>query len=255
MIQLSRLATAAAFCLAATLHPAVAQIVTEPVEYTVGDTVFEGLVARNAALETPRGTVLIVHDWNGIDSYERRRAEMLAAEGFTAFAVDLFGRDAVLEGFDDYRRETGALYADRDAFRARLAGAIEAAAGLPGATEGMVIMGYCFGGAAVLEAARMGADLAGFVSFHGGLGTPEGQDWSAATGAPVLVLHGSADPVSGMADLAVLMDELQAAGIPHGAKIYGGALHSFTVWASNDYDLTADRRSWAALLRFLDETL
>ena len=180
---------------------------------------------------------------------------MLAAEGLTAVAVDLFGRDAVLEGIEDYRRETGALYADREMFRARLAAALEAASGLPGAEAGVVIMGYCFGGAAVLEAARMGADLAGFVSFHGGLGTPEGQDWSAATGAPVLVLHGSADPVSGMADLAALMDELRAADIPHRAEIYGGALHSFTVWGSSDHDVEADRRSWRALTGFLDDVL
>jgi len=254
MIRSFRLAAAAAVTLAAAL-PALGQIVIEPMEYTVGDTVFEGLVARNARLESPRGTVLIVHDWNGIDDYERRRAEMLAAQGYVAVAVDLFGRDAVLEGVEDYRRETGALYGNRGEFRARLGGAIEAAGELPGAGAGMVLMGYCFGGAAVLEAARMGADLAGFVSFHGGLGTPEGQDWSEATGAPVLVLHGSADPVSGMADLAVLMDELREAGIPHAAEIYGGARHSFTVWGSNDHDQTADTRSWEALLRFLGETM
>ncbi len=247
---MTRFALAAVLALAAV--PATAQIVTEPLEWEVEGVAFEGLVARNANLEAPRGVVLIVHDWNGIDAYEQQRAEMLAAEGFVAVAVDMFGVDAVLEGIDDYRRETGALYADRDLFRARLEGAIEATAELPGAEAGMVLMGYCFGGAAALEAARMGADLAGFVSFHGGLGTPEGQDWSQATGAPVLVLHGSADPVSGMADLAALMDELQEAELPHRAEIYGGALHSFTVWGSGDYDAEADRRSWRALLDFLD---
>ena len=247
---MTRFALATLLALAAA--PAEAQIVTEPLEWEVEGTAFEGLVARNANLEEPRGVVLIVHDWNGIDAYERTRAEMLAAEGFTAVAVDLFGAEAVLEGIEDYRRETGALYADRELFRARLTGAIDAAADLPGAERGAVLMGYCFGGAAALEAARMGADLGGFVSFHGGLGTPEGQDWSDATGAPVLVLHGSADPVSGMADLAVLMDELQAAEVPHRAEIYGGALHSFTVWGSSDYDPEADRRSWRALIDFLD---
>ena len=244
------------FVLAAALAcfglPVGAQIVTEPLQWEAEGVAFEGLVARNANLDAPRGVVLIVHDWNGINAYEQGRAEMLAAEGFTAVAVDMFSVDAVLEGIEDYRRETGALYADRDLFRARLTAAIEAAGDLPGASEGMVLMGYCFGGAAALEAARMGADLAGFVSFHGGLGTPEWQDWSAAAGAPVLVLHGSADPVSGMADLAVLMDELQAAGVPHRAEIYGGALHSFTVWGSGDYHPEADRRSWRALLDFLD---
>ena len=250
---MTRFALAAMLALAAA--PATAQIVTEPLEWEVEGVAFEGLVARNANLEEPRGLVLIVHDWNGIDAYEQSRAEMLAAEGFVAVAVDMFGVDAVLEGVDDYRRETGALYADRDMFRARLEGAIEAAADLPGAGAGTVMMGYCFGGAAALEAARMGADLAGFVSFHGGLDTPEGQDWSDANGAPVLVLHGSADPVSGMGDLAALLDELQAAGVPHRAEIYGGALHSFTVWGSDDYDAEADRHSWRALTAFLDARL
>lgn len=247
------LTASAAAAMLALAHPAAAQIVTEPLGYAVGETDFAGLVVRNAALEAPRGTVLLVHDWNGIDEYERRRAEMLAAQGYVAVAVDLFGTGAVLDGPDDFRRETGALYADRDLFRARLSAAIDAAAGL--SEGGIVIAGYCFGGAVVLEAARMGADLDGFVSFHGGLGTPDGQDWSDAAGAPVLVLHGSADPVSGMADLAVLMDELREAGVPHAAEIYGGARHSFTVWGSNDYDLSADTRSWEAFLRFLGDRL
>ncbi len=38
-----------------------------------------------------------------------------------------------------------------------------------------VAMGYCFGGSAVLEWARAGVDLKGFVSFHGGLETPVGR--------------------------------------------------------------------------------
>lgn len=236
--------------------PATAQIVGETFEYTVGDTVFEGYVARNAGLEDPRGTVLIVHDWSGMDAYEQRRAEMLAAQGYVAVALDVYGRDAVTESMQDFQRLSGALYADRETFRARLLGGIEAAADLPGVDDDMVLIGYCFGGAAVLEAARAGADVEGFVSFHGGLGTPEGQDWAMASDdAPILFLHGSADPVSGMADLAAQLDELQAAGIPHAAEIFGGARHSFTVWGSRDCDLGADTGSWNHLLRFLDQTL
>jgi dienelactone hydrolase len=155
---------------------------------------------------------------------------------------------------EDYRALSGALYQDREAFRERLMGSIAEAATIPGATESQVMIGYCFGGAAVLEAARAGADLDGFVSFHGGLGTPEGQDWSAAT-APVMLFHGSADPVSGMGELAGLLDELQTAGVEHGAEIFGGARHSFTVWGSDDYLLSADQGSWTGFLEFLETTL
>ncbi len=239
--------------LALTVGAAQAEIVADYHSYTVDGTEFQGYVAYNADLESSRGTVIIVHDWDGMTDYEERRAEMLAAMGYTAFAIDVYGADTDPQGMEEYQALSGALYADRDMFRARLMGSLEEAANIPGATGSVVMMGYCFGGAAVLEAARAGAEAEAFVSFHGGLGTPEGQDYSATT-APVMFFHGSADPVSGMADLAAVLDELQEAGVEHGAQVYGGARHSFTVYGSNDYDLDADQASWNALTAMLNDT-
>ncbi|MDP4992355.1 MAG: dienelactone hydrolase family protein [Marivita lacus] len=239
--------------LALTATAAQAEISADYHRYTVGDREYEGYVATNTAID-PKGTILIVHDWDGMTEYEERRAEMLAALGYTAFAIDVYGADEDPQSVDEYRALSGAMYSDRDAFRMRLMGAIEEAANIPGATDTHVMMGYCFGGAAVLEAARAGADLDGFVSFHGGLGTPEGQDYSA-TSAPIMLFHGSADPVSGMADLASLLDQLQSAGVDHGAQVFGGARHSFTVYGSSDYDLDADQASWDGLQSFLDAQL
>jgi len=216
-------------------------------EYQVGDKTFSAHVEKAAS--APKGTIYIVHDWNGLDDYEKTRAAMLAEQGYNAVAIDLFGVDAKLEGRDDYRRETGALYKDRGEFRARLAAAIDAGKSLGDSGKSFII-GYCFGGAAVLETARAGMSLDGYVSFHGGLGTPDGQDYSA-TKAPMLLLHGSADPVSGMEDLASLLNQLKEAGVPHDAEVFGGARHSFTVAGSRDYDADADARSWDALMRFL----
>ena len=232
--------TIAIACLVA--GPATAEIVAEPYRYTVGEEEFEGYVAYNSDLPETKGTVLIVHDWDGLTEYEQRRAEMLAALGYTAFAIDVYGAGRRPTGFEENRQFSGELYADRDRFRALLMGAVDEAANIPGATEAAVMMGYCFGGAAVLEAARAGADLEGFVSFHGGLGTPEGQTWDAAA-APIQFFHGTADPVSGPADLAATLTELQEAGVEHEAQIYGGARHSFTVFGSDDYDLDADQAS------------
>lgn len=247
-----RVLTSTAFALAATT--ASAELVSEPFTYEVGGTTFEGHVAYNSALPETLGTVLILHDWDGLTDYEIRRAEMLAALGYTGVAIDVYGRDQRPTSMEENQQMSGALYGDRDLFRERLTGSIEAAAGLDAATEAVVMIGYCFGGAGVLEAARAGADLDGYVSFHGGLGTPEGQDYSA-TAAPVLLLHGSADPVSGMADLATVLEELQASGVEHDAQVFGGARHSFTVWGSDDYDVAADQGSWTALQMFLQETL
>jgi dienelactone hydrolase len=163
--------------------------------------------------------------------------------------LDLFGVNAKLEGFDDYRRETGKLYKNRSEFRERISKGIEATSN---DTVRNVLAGYCFGGAAVLEGARAGFSLDGFVSFHGGLATPEGQNYLNTQGT-ILLLHGSADPVSGMDDLAGLLNELTAAGVEHTARIYGGARHSFTVQGSRDYLEDADKKSWQAFLEFLSE--
>ena len=231
-----------------------AEIMAEPYAYEIDGTAFEGYVARDAALLETKGMVLIVHDWDGLTDYERRRAEMLAAMGYTAFAVDVYGAENRPETMEDNRRLSGELYADRETFRERLLGAVEEAAAIPGATDAKVIMGYCFGGAAVLEAARAGAEVDGFAAFHAGLGTPEGQGWDDAP-APIVFFHGTADPVSGPAELAATLGELEEAGVEHEASIYGGARHSFTVFGSDDYDLEADRASWEGLTTFLEERL
>lgn len=239
-------ALCAAFLLGAPVSFAAGEGTT--LHYQLGEKTFAAHV--ETAASPAKGTVFIIHDWDGLTDYEKSRAKMLADLGFDAIAVDLFGVDAKLESRDDYKRETGALYKDRGQFRARIAAAIDAGINSGTNSEKMVIIGYCFGGAATLEAARAGLTADGFVSFHGGLKTPEGQDYSQTT-APVLLLHGSADPVSGMEDVAALIKRLKDANVPHDAEIYGGARHSFTVQGSRDYDAKADQKSWEALQRFL----
>ena len=217
------------------------------ITYQIGDNEYKAFVAEPEG--TASTTVYIIHDWNGLDDYEIGRARMLAEQGYRAVALDLFGVDAKLDGFDDYRRETGKLYKDRLEFRTRISKGIEATSK---GTVRNILAGYCFGGAAVLEGARAGFPLDGFVSFHGGLSTPQGQDYSNTQGR-ILLLHGSADPVSGMDDLAGLLNELTEAGVEHTARVYGGARHSFTVQGSRDYLEEADKKSWQAFLEFLTD--
>ena len=93
--------------------------------YSVGAQDFKGHIAKPKG--KPLGKVFIIHDWNGLNQYEIMRAEKLAELGYEAVALDLFGVDATLEGFEDYKREAGALYADRQKFQARILAAVTAA--------------------------------------------------------------------------------------------------------------------------------
>jgi len=198
--------------------------------------------------------VLLIHDWDGLTDYEVKRAEMLAAKGYAVFAADLFGAGVRPTEVKDKRQHTGELYKDRQKMRALIQGALGTAKAKGANTANAVVMGYCFGGAAVLEFARSGADMKGFVTFHGGLKTPEGQDYSKARGK-VLVLHGTADANITMDQFAALANELEQNGVAHEMITYSGAPHAFTVFGSERYRKDADEKSWQRFLNFLEETV
>ena len=133
-------------------------------------------------------------------------------------------------------------------------GALIAAKSKGANIENAVAMGYCFGGAAVLELARSGADLKGFATFHGGLQTPPGQNYSKTRGK-ILIMHGTADKSITMDQFADLAKELEAAGVDHEMITYGGAQHAFTVFGGSRYQEAADKKSWRRFTEFLAETL
>ena len=106
----------------------------------------------------------------------------------------------------------------------------------------------------MLELARSGADLKGFATFHGGLKTPEGQDYTRTRGE-MLIMHGSADTAIPMDQFADLAKELEKAGVAHEMVTYGGAQHAFTVFGGKRYQEAADKKSWKRFTEFLADTL
>ena len=174
--------------------------------------------------------------------------------GYSVFVADLFGKGVRPTEVKDRRQHTGELYKDREKMRSLLNGTLKTAKSKGGNINNAVVMGYCFGGAAVLEFARSGADLKGFVTFHGGLSTPEGQDYSKTKGK-VLVLHGTADSNITMEDFATLAADMEAKGVSHEMITYSGAPHAFTVFGSERYRKDADEKSWKRFIEFLKETL
>ncbi len=198
--------------------------------------------------------VLLIHDWDGLTDYEIKRANMLAELGYAVFAADLFGAGVRPTELTDKRQHTGELYKNREKMRALMTGALDAAKEKGAKIENAVAVGYCFGGAAVLELARSGADLKGFATFHGGLKTPEGQNY-AKTRREILIMHGSADSSITLDQFADLAKELESAGVAHEMITYGGAQHAFTVFGGNRYQEDADKKSWKRFTEFLSDKL
>ena len=195
-------------------------------EYTVNGERFEGYYL-SAGINAP--LVIMVHDWDGLTDYEKRRASMLQNQGYSVFAVDLYGKGVRPEKVEDRRALTTALYQNREKMRALMKASISHAASLGGQSQNAIALGYCFGGAVVLEMARAGIPMKSFVSFHGGLNTPDGQSYKNTVGE-VVIFHGTADKAVPMKDFASLAEQLENAGIKHEMATYSGAPHAFTVF-------------------------
>jgi dienelactone hydrolase len=232
--------------------PAVANSATGSlVTYQVNGQSYEGYYINPAEQSS---LILLIHDWDGLTDYEIKRANMLAELGYTVFAVDLFGAGVRPTKDTDKRQHTGELYKDREKMRALINGAISEAKTRGANVKNAVAVGYCFGGAAVLELARSGADIKGFATFHGGLKTPEGQNY-AKTKGEILIMHGTADSAITIDQFAALANELEAAGVAHEMITYGGAQHAFTVFGENRYKEDADKKSWKRFKEFLSDKL
>ncbi len=224
----------------------------EKVTYSVDGQDYEGYLAKASGKSA--GLVLIIHDWDGLTDYEVKRSEMLAGMGYDAFALDLFGKGNRPADTAGKRAETGKLYKDRARMRSLVLGGLAEARRQVGGD--VVVMGYCFGGAAVLELARSGKaeGVKGYTTFHGALATPEGQSYPKGN-PPILIAHGGADTSIKMSHVAALSEELEAAGITYEIQVYSGAPHAFTVIGSGRYRETADRKSWSAFSDFLKVNL
>jgi dienelactone hydrolase len=239
---------------------AQAEVRTETVPYKLGDVKTVGYVAWDDSISGKRPGVLVVHEWYGLNDYAKSRARQLAQLGYVAFAADMYGDGLSTTDRAEAGKLATALRSDRPMMRARAQAALETLRKNPLCDPRRIAaIGYCFGGGVALELARSGADVAGVVSFHGNLDTPNPDD-AKNIKSKVLVLHGADDPNVNAAQVANFQQEMRQAKVDWQMVYYGGAVHSFTNPASGDdpskgvaYNAAADRRSWQAMRDFFDE--
>ncbi len=239
---------------------AQAKMITKTIDYQQGGDTLQGYLAYDDKFTGKRPGVLVAHQWKGLGDYERERARMLAEMGYVAFAFDVYGKGIRPKNREEAGKLSGQYKANRPLLRNRARAAVITLRKQPNVdVNRLAIIGYCFGGGTALELARSGADLKGFVSFHGSLDTPTPADAKNIKGK-VLILHGADDPYSPMKDVVALSDELSAANVNYEIDLYGGAVHSFTEKAAgNDvssgaaYNAQADARSWARMKAFFAE--
>ncbi|MEI6333610.1 MAG: dienelactone hydrolase family protein [Methylococcaceae bacterium] len=234
-------------------------IVSNTVGYLDGDVLLEAFFAFDDSLTGRRPAVLINHTWAGRDDFVAEKAKKIAALGYVAFAVDMYGKGVLGTTAEENAKLMQPFMDDRQMLAKRMQAALYAVKLLPWVDDSKVAaMGFCFGGLCALDLARTGAALKGVVSFHGLLGAPDNaQDNSIK--AKVLVLHGHDDPMGPVEQVIAFEQEMTKAGVDWQFHTFGNTMHAFTNPVANNPDFgtvfqpDADRRSWLLMENFLTE--
>lgn len=240
---------------------AYAEIKTEEVEYTAGDTQLKGYLAWDDSSTEKRPGVLVVHEWWGHNDYARKRARMLAELGYVAFALDMYGEGKNTQHPKQAQAFMSVVTENMPLAEQRFKAAEKILANHPlYKAEKMAAIGYCFGGAMVLHMARQGSPLAGVASFHGNLGTQLSPQPDTIK-SKVLVLHGANDQFVTKAQIDSFKKEMQTAQVDFEFVSYPNAQHSFTNPQADQfgkefniplaYHPEADRKSWLKMQQFL----
>ena len=206
-----------------------ADIETKTVTYQIGNDTFEGSVSRPVKVTGKLPGVLVAHDWTGYGPFVKERAEQLAKQGYIAFALDMYGKGIHANGPQEAQKLSGAFYQDASLFRTRSQAALVELLKQPDVDPARIgAIGFCFGGATVLELARSGANVEGVVTFHGSLSTKDPAKPGDIKAKEILVLHGSQDPMVKPEAVAGFMDEMNHVKEPFRLVAYPDAVHAFT---------------------------
>ncbi|MGC7838102.1 dienelactone hydrolase family protein [Pseudomonas wayambapalatensis] len=247
---------------------AQAAVQTREIRYQDADgTALIGYYAYDDAIEGKRPGVVVVHEWWGLNDYAKRRARDLAALGYNALAIDMYGDGKHTEHPQDAQAFMAAALKDPAAAARRFDAGLELLKLQPNTNKHQLgAVGYCFGGKVVLDAARRGEKLDGVVSFHGALVTQTPAK-PGVVRAKILVEHGEADSMVTPEQVEAFKKEMKDAGADMQFVGIPGAKHGFTNPDADrlshgahggpdiGYDKAADESSWKDMQAFFKQAL
>ncbi len=258
-ISQPRVLIAVLSCLLGANSMAHGKVVGKTIDYTDGDVKLQGYLAYDDASQDKRPGVLLVHEWWGRNDFVDAKARELAALGYVAFALDMYGTGVQAKDAKEAAEWAG-KFKGKPLIRTRAQAGLDVLARQPQADANRIAaIGFCFGGTTCLELAYSGANLKGVASFHGGLVPPAAADEKRIK-AKILILHGADDTFVPPEAVAACEQGLTKAGADWQFIAYSGAVHSFTNPEASKrnlpgtaYNEPAARRSWRAMEDFFKE--
>jgi len=234
--------------------------VLDSVNYSINGQSFTAFYAKPVKITRKTKTVLIVHEWWGLNNYPKERALQIAKEGNIGFCIDMYGTGKVVTNPKDAQVLAMPFYKDPDFSYGRFMAGYNQALKIEGVDSAKVIaIGYCFGGSVVLNAAKKGAPVDAVVSFHGNLaGIPADK---SKLKAAILVCNGAADAFVPDEDIKEFKRQMTEVGADMTFINYPDATHAFTNPHSTEvgkkfsmpisYNAAADKQSWIDFRKFM----
>jgi len=224
-----RTTIAAAFCVLAFVANANAAIKQEPITYSDGETTMKGFVVYDDAIKGKHPGIVMVHEWWGITKHIHDQARKFARQGYTVFIADMFGDGKTADNPTDAGALSGSVMKQPAVMKARFNAAQDQLAKQASVdSQRIAAVGYCFGGAVVLNMARAGADLAAVAGFHASLGLNTPAPAPGTVKARILILNGADDPFVKREQYVALKRDFDSAKADYRIIEYPGAVHAFT---------------------------
>ena len=231
----------------------------ENITYIADGVTMKGFIAYDSDMKGKRPAILVVPEWWGLNDYPKNRARQLASLGYIAMAVDMYGNGKIAADPKEAQALAGTFYQNPQLGKTRLDAAIKKIKEYQQTDPAnLAAIGYCFGGSVVLNSAKLGSDLKGVVSFHGGLAGVRPD--KNLLKAKILVCHGGSDKFVPQHDLDVFKHQLDSVGANYTVKVYPNATHAFTnpdATATGkkfnmpiEYNPEADKNSWNDMKSF-----
>jgi carboxymethylenebutenolidase len=209
-----------------------------------------------AYVATPEGdgpfpTVIMIHEFWGLNDSINGKADLLADEGYLVIAPDTFRGSttgwmprAIYQVISS-RPEN--VNADLDSVYAWLASQSDVD------TDRIAIAGFCYGGRMSLTYSLRNNQIAATVVFYG---SPEIDPEILKTlPGPILGIFGGADQSISVSQVNTFDAALTEAGVPHEIKIYEGQPHAFVQDAEGIRAGGAQGEAWNQMLAFLETNL
>ena len=217
---------------------------------STGSSAVRAYVARPAGAG-PHPTVIMIHEFWGLNIEMRDKADLLARAGYVVVAPDMFRGSSTSwiprAIYQTLTTPQAQRNTDLDAVYAWLEQQPEVN------PARVAVIGFCFGGATSLRYSLWNPKLAATAIFYG---SPiSSADELKSLPGPLLGVFGGADTSIPLTDVGAFETALITAGIPSTITIYPNQPHAFITDVAAIEAGGAPGAAWAQLLDFLDSAL